>query len=66
VHPNLPAQWKKLSLSVCFRKNRYIMTIAKNDIVVTLIDAEGDEAPACIAGRHMTLKKGVAYHSASV
>ncbi len=29
VHPNLPTQWKKLSLSVCFRKNRYIMTISK-------------------------------------
>ncbi|NTV05918.1 MAG: HAD-IA family hydrolase [Chlorobiaceae bacterium] len=66
VHPNLPTQWKKLSLSVCFRKNRYIMTIAKNDIVVTLIEAEGDEAPAIIAGQHITLKKGVPYHSAAV
>jgi beta-phosphoglucomutase family hydrolase len=66
VHPNLPTQWKKLSLSVCFRKNRYFMTIAKNDIVVTLIEAEGDEALAIVAGQHITLKKGVPYHSAAV
>jgi trehalose/maltose hydrolase-like predicted phosphorylase len=66
VHPNLPTQWKKLSLNVCFRKNRYAMTIAKDDIVVTLLEAVGDEAPACVAGQHIILKKGVPYHSASV
>lgn len=66
VHPNLPTQWKKLSLSVCFRNNRYAITIDKNDIVVTLIEAEGDEVLACIAGHHLTLKKGIPYHSASV
>ncbi len=66
VHPNLPAQWKKLSLSVCFRNNRYSITIDKKDIVVTLIEAEKDEALACIAGHHLTLKKSEPYHSASV
>ena len=66
VHPNLPAQWKKLSLSVCFRKNRYAVTITQNDVVVTLIQAEDNNAPACVAGQHITLEKGVAYHSASV
>ena len=65
VHPNLPAQWKKLSLSVCFRNNRYAITIDKKDIVVTLIEAEKDEALACIAGHHLTLKKSEPYHSAS-
>ncbi len=66
VHPNLPAQWKKLSLSVCFRKCRYAVTIAKDDITVTLIEADDNNAPACVAGQHITLEKGVAYHSASV
>ncbi len=66
VHPNLPAQWKKLSLNVCFRNNRYAITVEKNDIIVTLMEAEGDEALACVAGRHITLAKGVPYHSASV
>ncbi|MEI7694056.1 MAG: beta-phosphoglucomutase family hydrolase [Chlorobium sp.] len=66
VHPNLPAQWKKLSLGVCFRKNRYEITIEKNDITVTLVESEGVEAPACVAGVHLTLAKGVPYHSASV
>ena len=66
VHPNLPAQWKKLSLSVCFRKNRYAVTIAQNDVTVTLIEAEDDNAPACVVGQHITLEKGVTYHSASV
>ena len=66
VHPNLPAQWNKLSLSVCFRNNRYALTIEKNDIIVTLIESEQDEALACIAGCHLTLKKGEPYHSASV
>ncbi len=66
VHPNLPTQWKKLSLSVCFRNNRYALTIEKNDIMVTLIESEQDEALACIAGRHLTLKKDEPYHSASV
>jgi beta-phosphoglucomutase family hydrolase len=66
VHPNLPAQWKKLSLSVCFRNNRYAITIDKNDIVVTLIEAEKDEALACIAGQHLTLKKNEPCHSTSV
>lgn len=64
VHPNLPEQWKKLSLSVCFRKNRYAISITKNDIVVTLIEAPEDAAPACIAGQHITIKKGTPYHSA--
>ena len=66
VHPNLPAQWNKLSLSVCFRNNRYALTIEKNDIIVTLIESEQDEALVCIAGHHLTLKKGEPYHSASV
>ena len=66
VHPNLPAQWKKLSLSVCFRNNRYAITIDKNDIVVTLIEAEKDEALACIAGQHLTLKKNEPCHSTPV
>ena len=66
VHPNLPAQWNKLSLSVCFRNNRYALTVEKNDIIVTLIESEQDEALACIAGQHLTLKKGEPYHSASV
>ena len=66
VHPNRPNHWKNLSLSICFRKNRYAITIAEHDIIITLLQAEGDEAPACIAGKHLTLKKGVAYHSASV
>ena len=65
VHPNRPEHWKKLTLSICFRKNRYSITIAENDIIVTLVDADGDEALACIAGIHLTLKKGVPYHSAS-
>jgi len=64
VHPNLPDQWKKLSLSVCFRNNRYAISITRNDITVTLLEAPGDDAPACIAGCHLTLKKGVPYHSA--
>jgi len=66
VHPNRPAHWKKLSLNICFRRNRYEVTILENDIIVTLLDAEGDEALACIAGTHLTLTKGVPYHSASV
>ena len=66
VHPNLPAQWKKLSLSVCFRKNRYAVAITQNDVTVTLYEAEGEDALACVAGQHIILKKGVSYHSASV
>ena len=66
VHPNLPTQWKKLSLGVCFRKNRYEITVEKNDITVTLVESEGVEALACIAGHHLTLKKGVPCHSAAV
>ena len=66
VHPNRPDHWKSLSLSVCFRKNRYSVIVEPNDVIVTLIEAEGEEAPACIVGRHLTLKKGVPYHSASV
>ena len=64
VHPNLPSQWKKLSLSVCFRNNRYAITIEKNDITVTLIESVEDNAPACIAGHHVTINKDIAYHSA--
>ncbi len=66
VHPNLPSQWKKLSLGVCFRRNRYEITVEKSDITVTLVDSDGVEALACIAGCHLTLAKGVPYHSASV
>ena len=65
VHPNRPDHWKKLTLKICFRKNRYTITVEQHDIIVTLLEAEGDEAPACIAGIHLTLKKGVPYHSAS-
>ncbi len=65
VHPNLPVQWKKLSMNVCFRNNRYAITIEAQDISVTLFESEGDEAPACIGGQHLTLKKGVTYHSAA-
>lgn len=64
VHPNLPEHWKELKLSICFRRNRYAINITKNDISVTLIESEDDEAPACIAGRHIALTKDVAYHSA--
>ncbi|NTV98346.1 MAG: glycoside hydrolase family 65 protein, partial [Chlorobiaceae bacterium] len=64
VHPNLPEHWKELKLSVCFRKNRYSIIIRKNDISATLIESEDEGAPACIAGRHITLAKNVAYHSA--
>jgi len=66
VHPNLPAHWKRLSLGVCFRKNRYDITVEKSHIVVTLVESEGVEALACVAGHHLTLKKGVPYHSSSV
>ena len=66
IHPNLPTQWKKLSLGVCFRKNRYEITVEKNDITVTLVESEGVEALACIAGHHLTLIKGVPCHSAAV
>jgi beta-phosphoglucomutase family hydrolase len=64
VHPNLPDQWKKLTLNVCFRKNSYTITISRNDIVVSLIDSKDPEALACVAGQHITLTKGVPYHSA--
>ncbi len=63
VYPNLPAQWKKLSLSICFRKNRYAIIIDRSEVTVTLIEAEGDEALASIAGNNLTLKKGFPYHS---
>uniref|UniRef100_Q3AS35 Beta-phosphoglucomutase hydrolase n=1 Tax=Chlorobium chlorochromatii (strain CaD3) TaxID=340177 RepID=Q3AS35_CHLCH len=64
VHPNLPDQWKKLSLTVCFRANRYALTIEKAAITVTLLESDSNEAPACIAGHHLTLQKGVPYNSA--
>jgi beta-phosphoglucomutase family hydrolase len=64
VHPNLPEQWKKLTLNVCFRENHYSITITRNDVVVTLLDAAENEIPACIVGQHITLAKGVPYHSA--
>ncbi|MEI8032197.1 MAG: beta-phosphoglucomutase family hydrolase [Chlorobiaceae bacterium] len=64
IHPNLPQQWKKLSLNVCFRGNSYSIEISKGDIIATLIDSVEPEVPACIAGVHMTLKKGTPYHSA--
>lgn len=64
IYPNLPAQWKSLSLNVCFRQNQYAITIEKNDIVVTLLEADGTEVPASIAGRNLTLQKGVPYHAA--
>jgi len=64
VHPNLPDQWKKLTLNVCFRSNSYTIAISRNNVEVTLIDAAESTIPACIAGEHITLKKGVAYHSA--
>lgn len=64
VHPNLPKQWKKLSLGVCFRKNRYDVTIERGDIIVTLVESPEMEAPACIAGRHIMLTKGVPYPTA--
>ncbi len=64
IHPNLPSQWKKLSLNVCFRGNIYSIEISKGKITATLVDSIEPEAPACIAGVHMTLKKGTPYHSA--
>ncbi len=64
VHPNLPEQWKKLSISICFRRNKYAITITRKDIEVTLIESESDEAPACVAGKHITLEKAVPYLSA--
>jgi beta-phosphoglucomutase family hydrolase len=64
VHPNLPDQWKKLTLNVCFRENHYSITITRNDVTVTLLDAAENEIPACIVGQHITLAKGVPYHSA--
>ncbi|MEI6846822.1 MAG: HAD-IA family hydrolase [Chlorobiaceae bacterium] len=63
VHPNLPKQWKKLTLNICFRKNRYTIIITTNDVVVNLLNAENNEVPACIAGQHITLLKGIPYHA---
>ncbi len=64
VHPNLPEHWKELRLSVCFRRNRYLVVIRKKDVEVTLVESEEQELPACVVGRHITLKNGIAYHSA--
>ncbi|MBM3162190.1 MAG: beta-phosphoglucomutase family hydrolase [Chlorobi bacterium] len=58
VHPNLPAQWKKLQLNICFRKNSYSISIEKNRIGVLLTASETGEAGACLAGRHLTLEEG--------
>jgi len=59
VHPNLPAHWRKLELNICFRQNTYIITIEKNRIRVLLTASDTDEAGACLAGQHLTLRKKI-------
>ncbi len=59
VQPNLPQQWKCLSLKVAFRGNLYAVAIEGQKVSVTLLESTADQAEASINGRDVLLKKAV-------
>lgn len=59
VNPNFPIHWKTLETRICFRGDWYRICLRHERAAVTLVESSVAERPALIAGREVTLRKGV-------